>query len=58
MNSKEFFDTVVEMRKLQKAYFRTRNHGILLQSKATEHKIDTEIERVNRIMNEEPTLFP
>lgn len=52
------------MRHFQKEYFKTRSRTALQQSKALEREIDTEIERVNRLLNlpeykqpETPSLF-
>lgn len=53
MTPRQFFDKVSEMRRLQKEYFRTRDKGILAQSKMAEHEIDNEIERVNNILAQE-----
>lgn len=47
MNAKEFFDKVVEMRKLQKEYFRKRDAMVLKEAKKAEAEIDAEIQRVN-----------
>lgn len=55
MNSKEFFDKVVLMRRYQKEYFRTRSSA-LRQSKALEKEIDDEIERVQRITGKMPKI--
>lgn len=54
MTSKEFFDTVVEMRKHQKAYLRSngRNKDELRYSRDYEAKIDKEIVRVKLIIKE------
>lgn len=49
MNAKEFFDKVVEMRKLQKAYFAKRDAAVLKQCKAVEREIDAEIKRVEEL---------
>lgn len=49
MNAKEFFDKVVEMRRLQKEYFRKRDAMILKKSKQVEAEIDAEIKRVTDI---------
>ena len=46
MNAKEFFDKVVEMRKAQKDYFKTRDVLVLKNAKALEREIDEEIKRV------------
>ena len=50
MTPKEFFDKVVEMRELQKKYFRTRDKVILSLAKSTEREIDEEIERTKNIL--------
>lgn len=47
MNAKEFFDKVVEMRKLQKEYFRKRDAMELKKAKEIEAEVDAEIQRVN-----------
>ena len=49
MNARQFFDKVVEMRRLQKEYFKTRSHLTLEKSKAIEKEIDKEIKRVQDI---------
>lgn len=48
MNSREFFDRVCLMRRLQRDYFQTRSKSVLQQSKAVEREIDAEIERVQK----------
>lgn len=61
MNARQFFDKVVEMRRLQKEYFKTRSHLTLEKSKAVEKEIDKEIKRVQDIeaanKPPEPNLF-
>lgn len=61
MNARQFFDKVVEMRRLQKVYFKSRNHFILEKSKLIEKEIDKEIKRVQDIeatnKPPEPNLF-
>lgn len=49
MNAKLFFDKVVEMRRLQKEYFKSRSLSILDKSKKIEREIDDEIKRVQTI---------
>ena len=49
MNAKEFYDTVVKMRKAQRDYFRTRSQRSLTESKQLERQVDAEIERVTKI---------
>lgn len=61
MNARRFFDKVAEMRRLQKEYFKSRNHFALERSKAIEKEIDKEIKRVQDIeaanKPPEPNLF-
>lgn len=59
MNARQFFDKVVEMRRLQKDYFKTRSKSSLEQSKDLEKRVDAEIQRVNNILFERtnPKLF-
>ena len=59
MNARQFFDKVVEMRRWQKEYFKTRSKSSLEQSKTLEKRVDAEIERVNKILEERtnPKLF-
>lgn len=54
MTPREFFDAVVEMRRLQKLYFdpQTRSREVLRRSKAQERIIDNEISRVQQIMTQ------
>lgn len=52
MNAKEFFGLVKEMRLQQKEYFKTRSSDVLKKSKALEKRVDDEIERVEKVMNE------
>ena len=52
MNAKEFFSLVKEMRLQQKEYFKTRSSDALKKSKALEKRVDDEIERVEKVMNE------
>ena len=52
MNAKEFFSLVKEMRLQQKEYFKTRSSDVLKKSKALEKRVDDEISRVERILNE------
>lgn len=51
MDARQFFERVKIMRHFQKEYFKTRSRTALQQSKALEREIDTEIERVNRLLN-------
>lgn len=55
MDSRQFFDTVVEMRKYQKAYFRSNNRdrSALQAAKDYERKIDEEIKRVQLLLHEQ-----
>lgn len=50
MNPKEFYDKVVQMRSMQKEYFRTRSKTALQESKRLEREIDMEIARVEGIV--------
>lgn len=47
MNSREFFDKVCLMRRLQKEYGMTKSRSSLQRAKNVEREIDAEIERVN-----------
>lgn len=57
MNARQFFDKVVEMRRLQKEYFKSRNHFALERSKEIEKEIKRvqDIEAANK--PPEPNLF-
>lgn len=57
MNARHFFDKVVEMRRLQKEYFKSRSARVLEQSKRIEREIDNEIKRVQDIQNPQKDLF-
>lgn len=58
MNSREFFNKVAFMRQLQKEYFKTRSKSVLSECKAIEREVDTEIRRVNAIIQtKEQNLF-
>lgn len=50
MDAKEFFKKVSLMREAQKNYFKTRSSRYLSESRSLEKEIDTEIERVNTII--------
>lgn len=52
MTPKEFFDLVKEMRSLQKEYFKTRSTEVLRKCTPLEKQVDTEIARVEKIMND------
>lgn len=54
MNARQFFDKVVEMRTWQKEYFKTKSGKALTRSRILEHEIDTEIDRVNRVLSGKP----
>ena len=58
-DGKAFFDLVSQMRTMQKEYFKTRSKSSLEQSKTLEKRVDAEIERVNKILEERtnPKLF-
>lgn len=53
MNAKEFYTTVVLMRRAQKQYFATRSQEALNESKMYERRIDAEIERVTAILDKQ-----
>lgn len=57
MNAKQFFDLVVEMRKNQRTYFKTKNNVALEQSKQLERLVDNEIKRVQNVLSGEQDLF-
>ena len=59
MDAKAFFDLVSRMRTMQKEYFKTLSKSSLEQSKTLEKRVDAEIERVNKILEERtnPKLF-
>lgn len=63
MTEEQFTNKVIEMRKAQKEYFRTRDGRILRKSKALEAEIDRELTRRQLIKAEEthralnPSLF-
>lgn len=58
MNSKDFFNKFAFMRQLQKEYFNTRSKSVLAECKAIEREVDTEIRRVNAIIQtKEQELF-
>lgn len=55
MDSKTFFQLVEQMRKAQRNYFDSRSSFWLQQSKLLEKEVDAEIDRVNNILNPQPT---
>lgn len=65
MAPKEFFDTVVEMRKAQKNYFSARKRNAPWEecnklkeiSKGYEKQIDAEISRVKKLLTEPELKF-
>ncbi len=62
MNSRQFFDRVVQLRRFQKEYFATRTRESLQASKALEKEIDDEIDRVYKVLaarqqQQPPNLF-
>ena len=63
MNARQFFDRVAYLRFLQKEYFATRNHDVLIRAKSVEKEIDDEIARVQSILapsnppTQQPPLF-
>lgn len=54
MNSRDFFDKVALMRRLQQEYFKTRSKSVLEQCKVVEIEVDVEIKRVNAILGNQP----
>lgn len=60
MTPKQFFDTVCAMREAQKKFFKSHSSFELHEAKRLEKIIDTEIERVRKIIDnnaKQPTLF-
>ena len=59
MDAEAFFYLVSQMRTMQKEYFKTRYKSYLEKSKELENRVDNEIERVNKIIEERsnPKLF-
>ena len=53
MTPYEFFKLTSEVRRLQKEYFKTRDKGILAESKVKERILDAEIARVEAMPEEE-----
>lgn len=53
MTARAFFELVAQMRHHQKEYFKTKSADSLRYSKDLERKVDAEILRVNRIINEQ-----
>lgn len=51
MKAREFFDIVVEMRKAQQRYFKTRKTNDLIESRRIEKVVDEEIDRVTKILD-------
>lgn len=54
MNSRDFFDKVALMRRLQKEYFKNRSKSVLEQCKVVEKEVDVEIKRVKAILGNQP----
>ena len=50
MKAKEFYDRVVDMRAKQKRYSKTHSKTALAASMRAEKVIDTEIERVTKVL--------
>lgn len=48
MNDTEFRALVMKMRDAQKTFFRTRDHGVLMQLRDLEQKVDRELARVSQ----------
>lgn len=51
MKAREFYDLVVNMRKAQRVYFKTRKTNDLIESKRLEGLVDAEIDRVTKILD-------
>lgn len=52
MKPRQFYNTVVELRKWQRTYFATRSQDALVKSKSLEKVIDNEIDRVTKILTQ------
>jgi hypothetical protein len=52
MNAEQFFRLTEKMRAKQQEYFRTRSQRALHESKDLERRVDEEIERVNKVLQE------
>ena len=52
MSPRAFFDLVVEMRKAQRVYFKTRKTNDLIESKRLEGLVDAEIDRAFKKLDE------
>lgn len=55
MKPREFYDKVVQMRRMQKEYFKNRSSIALQKSKQLEKEIDDEITRVEGILGRSET---
>lgn len=53
MTARAFFELVAQMRHHQKDYFKTKSAEALRYSKDLERKVDAEIQRVQKIINEQ-----
>ena len=53
MTAREFYNTVVKMRKAQRDYFRTRSLRHLNESKELEAQVDAEIKRVEEVLKKQ-----
>lgn len=51
MKARDFYDLVVDMRKAQRVYFKTRKINDLIESKRLEGLVDAEIDRVQKILD-------
>ena len=56
MNAKEFYDTVKQMRHLQREYFRHRGTVVLQECKKMEAIVDGEISRVETVLSQQKQL--
>lgn len=55
MKPREFYDKVVQMRRMQKEYFKNRSSIAIQKSKQLEKEIDDEITRVEGILGRSET---
>lgn len=53
MNAREFYETVKQMRHLQREYFRHRGTTLLQECKKMEAIVDGEISRVETVLSQQ-----
>lgn len=56
MNAREFYETVKQMRHLQREYFRHRGTAVLQECKKMEAIVDGEISRVETVLSQQQQL--